>query len=34
MQAFELLRQLSQDSNIRIADIAQRLVENERPDAL
>lgn len=33
IQAFELLRQLSQDSNIRIADIAQRLVDNDHPDA-
>lgn len=34
IQAFELLRRLSQDTNTRIADIAQRLVNNEHPDTL
>jgi hypothetical protein len=31
MAAFELLRRLSQESNTRLADIAHRLVESERP---
>ena len=27
MQAFDMLRKLSQDSNIRLVDIAQRVIE-------
>ncbi|PYE13559.1 GAF domain-containing protein [Williamsia limnetica] len=34
IQAFELLRRLSQETNTRIADLAQRLVNNEHPDSL
>jgi putative methionine-R-sulfoxide reductase with GAF domain len=33
IQAFDLLRRLSQETNTRIADLAQRLVDNEHPDA-
>jgi transcriptional regulator with GAF, ATPase, and Fis domain len=31
IQAFELLRRLSQDSNTRLYDVARRLVENDHP---
>jgi transcriptional regulator with GAF, ATPase, and Fis domain len=31
IQAFELLRTLSQESNVRLYDVARRLVENEHP---
>jgi AmiR/NasT family two-component response regulator len=33
IQAFEILRKLSQDSNVPLAAIAQELVEKSRPTA-
>ena len=33
IQAFEMLRKLSQDSNVPLASVAQELVEKSRPSA-
>ncbi|PKZ62992.1 hypothetical protein CYJ73_24260, partial [Gordonia terrae] len=33
LQAFELLRKLSQDSNMRLADVAKQLVHSDHPTA-
>jgi AmiR/NasT family two-component response regulator len=32
VRAFEMLRQLSQDSNVRLVDIAQRVIETRNDE--